>query len=179
MKKRTKNYDTVHAWIKKNFGKADHCDLCGSGRNYQWSNMDHKYTRSLMKWWQLCAKCHDGYDRAILGKKTPGGKKGQKAWNKGKKFPLFKPPNYVGLKTNCAFCRKSFSIEPARFAQNVKCFCSRVCRYKWMAGKPARNKGKRTFHDMTCRGCGRNYKTQRKKSKFCNLKCFRSALKPE
>lgn len=70
-------YHTLHIWLKSEYGKANHCDLCGlkeipkriSNRGkliktwFEWSNKTKVYERDLKNWWQLCIPCHRSYDR--------------------------------------------------------------------------------------------------------------------
>ncbi len=58
------NYFTVHKWVYKNMGKADHCSLCGitEAPAFHWSNKSGEYKQDLSDWWSLCAKCHHAYD---------------------------------------------------------------------------------------------------------------------
>lgn len=77
--KKNAGYAAIHYWMENNFGKPDHCDLCGlteqketkNGRNYfEWSSRSGETNRELQNWWQLCIKCHRNYDIAFLGAKT-------------------------------------------------------------------------------------------------------------
>ena len=73
MKYGTKPYLDLHKWLAKQFGKADHCDMCGGGKRFHWSSRDHKYTKDLQEYWMLCTRCHYWYDREVIGKKRLGG----------------------------------------------------------------------------------------------------------
>lgn len=57
-------YAGVHAWVKKNRGKARTCEWCGTtvAKKYEWANISHEYKRSLDDWMSLCVSCHDRYD---------------------------------------------------------------------------------------------------------------------
>lgn len=55
-------YHAKHEWIGKRLGKASICENCGTTKNVEWSNKNHKYSRNLKDWQQLCAKCHTSYD---------------------------------------------------------------------------------------------------------------------
>jgi len=63
-------YFALHAWIRRNLGKAKKCEHCGkeshlnkNGRNcIHWANKSHKYKRELTDWISLCVKCHKKYD---------------------------------------------------------------------------------------------------------------------
>ena len=62
----------LHNWIEKMLGTPMRCSICGTTkkRRYQWSNIDHKYTKDLEKWQRLCPTCHREYDRKYNGTKT-------------------------------------------------------------------------------------------------------------
>ena len=58
-------YSSVHFWIKKIAGKANHCINCNLSKEnatYDWSNISGKYKREKEDWQQLCRKCHILYD---------------------------------------------------------------------------------------------------------------------
>lgn len=57
-------YDALHDWVKRHAGKASKCEHCGSVKNIHWANKSWEYQRDLADWLQLCAKCHQKYDRA-------------------------------------------------------------------------------------------------------------------
>ena len=68
-------YETIHWWLKKNYGKATNCEQCGSTKNVQWAKLKGKeYERKRENFWMLCAKCHIIYDNT-----------GRAGWNKGLK----------------------------------------------------------------------------------------------
>lgn len=63
-------YRTLHGWVQRNLGKANHCEHCGATkvpegkkRWFQWANKSHKYLRDLTDWIQLCISCHKKYDK--------------------------------------------------------------------------------------------------------------------
>lgn len=56
-------YHSLHKWISKLSGKANKCAECGSTRYVQWANLSHHYKRDETDWKQLCAKCHQTFDR--------------------------------------------------------------------------------------------------------------------
>lgn len=69
-------YWAKHGWIKKYYGKACVCeksDETCSGR-FEWSNKNHKYSRNISDWQQLCSSHHKRYDYKKF-KMIP--------WNKG------------------------------------------------------------------------------------------------
>lgn len=63
-------YSTLHIWVQRWKGKANHCEHCGldkipkgKKRFFEWANKSHKYKRDLTDWIQLCCLCHGKYDR--------------------------------------------------------------------------------------------------------------------
>jgi len=79
----TKN--TPHYWIKKHFGRADHCDVCGKTEeknkktHFDWSHKTHEYSKDLSQWWQLCRSCHQKYDYHFNGVRTNRGVRSKQA----------------------------------------------------------------------------------------------------
>jgi hypothetical protein len=55
-------YPAKHCWIKKHKIKPKCCPKCGSIKNLEWANIDHKYKRNLNDYICLCAKCHYKHD---------------------------------------------------------------------------------------------------------------------
>jgi len=60
-------YSDIHSWIRKNYGKADHCCHITEGvihsTNYDWAIKGFKpYTYNINNFIQLCHKCHINYD---------------------------------------------------------------------------------------------------------------------
>lgn len=69
-------YDAIHEWVKRNLGKANHCELCGlkeipkgKQRFFDWANISDEYKRDINDWVQLCRKCHWKFDN--FKKKKP------------------------------------------------------------------------------------------------------------
>jgi len=58
------SYVAIHRWVKKWFGKPDHCEHCGAidKRKYNWANISGKYHRVRDDWKQLCIPCHRKFD---------------------------------------------------------------------------------------------------------------------
>lgn len=56
-------YSNKHWWVRKYKGKAKICQDCGSKKNVEWSNKDHKYKRILSHYVQRCKRCHMKYDK--------------------------------------------------------------------------------------------------------------------
>ncbi len=63
------SYSSVHKWLVKRFGKADHCEKCGRNdrlTRYEWSNISRENKRVRLNYKMLCASCHrkkDGTDK--------------------------------------------------------------------------------------------------------------------
>ena len=53
---------TIHQWIKRKYGKAKVCEVCGSTENIGWANKYHTYKREIEDWMQVCLSCHRKYD---------------------------------------------------------------------------------------------------------------------
>jgi len=60
-------YGHKHRWIRQHYGKASECQSCGSEYMVEWSNVDHKYSRDINDYQQLCKKCHAEYDTKMFG----------------------------------------------------------------------------------------------------------------
>lgn len=63
-------YNSLHAWVRRNFGKAKKCAKCNligkrNGRNWNidWANISGKYSRDKSDWNGLCRKCHAKFDK--------------------------------------------------------------------------------------------------------------------
>lgn len=61
-----REYQHIHYWLKKSFGKANHCegDACkGECTVFQWAKISGaKYEKNRENFIQLCASCHSIYD---------------------------------------------------------------------------------------------------------------------
>lgn len=60
-------YSTIHGWVSRNWGKADHCEsgnCAGRSTFFEWANLDGAYRRERAQWAQLCRPCHRRYDIA-------------------------------------------------------------------------------------------------------------------
>ena len=108
-------YNTVHWWIRRNFGSANKCEnpkCLGESNIFEWALLKGKiHERNIKNYWQLCRKCHFSYDlkdnqknafdkgRLKANKVRIGthhtkesklkmsiALKGRKVWNKGKKW---------------------------------------------------------------------------------------------
>lgn len=62
-------YISLHGWVKRYLGKADHCsfDSTHVSHHFEWANISGAYLRSLDDWAQLCIKCHRDYDMIRSG----------------------------------------------------------------------------------------------------------------
>lgn len=60
------SYRAIHMYIIRKLGRASKCSKCTkeTGRIH-WSNIDHKYSRDLKDWVQLCSGCHGKNDRKL------------------------------------------------------------------------------------------------------------------
>jgi len=58
------SYRTLHNWIVKHYGKANHCEHCGKldAKVYDWANISGEYKRDISDYIQLCRKCHCKFD---------------------------------------------------------------------------------------------------------------------
>ena len=54
------SHAAIHMWVKKHWGKPDHCDYChgGTASRYEWANLSGHYFRNRIDWLQLCPPCH-------------------------------------------------------------------------------------------------------------------------
>lgn len=64
-------YWGIHSWIKRNYGKASKCEICGvlGAKRYEWASKNHVYTRDISEWTQVCTSCHrkiDGRTKVIV-----------------------------------------------------------------------------------------------------------------
>lgn len=63
----------IHQWIRKHYGGANHCDLCGnndSNLRYEWANLNkHGYERNINDYIQLCISCHRNFDNGNIDRK--------------------------------------------------------------------------------------------------------------
>ena len=60
-------YYALHAWVERNLGKPQTCELCGdtSDRKYEWANISGNYKRELNGWKRLCTPCHAAFDNYV------------------------------------------------------------------------------------------------------------------
>ena len=69
------SYAAKHIWARFWLKDPKRCECCGTTKNLQWSNKDHKHQRIITDWKRLCAKCHRQYDDFTFGKRVPWNKK--------------------------------------------------------------------------------------------------------
>ena len=99
-------YSSKHTWIRNNHGAANKCEMKDEtcSKCFQWSNKNHKYSRNMKDWQQLCASHHKRYD-----------------------FKKFSQVSYwLGYRKytdrECEYCKKPFYPKKV----NSK-FCSKSC----------------------------------------------------
>ncbi len=59
-------YNSVHYFVRRNFGKPNKCEHCKGifeGRKVEWANKSGQYRRDRDDWIRLCAKCHRKFDK--------------------------------------------------------------------------------------------------------------------
>lgn len=54
------NYNHVHSWLIRHYGKATKCskDLSHKAKRYEWSNISGDYLRDISDYEELCPSCH-------------------------------------------------------------------------------------------------------------------------
>lgn len=104
------NYSPKHMWIRRHYGRAYKCEFKDNtcGQFFEWSNKDHKYSRNIEDWQQLCRSHHSRYDKKIFG---------YVHWNLGYR----KKKNI-----SCLFCSKVF-YPPKKDSK----FCSQSCNMRY------------------------------------------------
>lgn len=60
----TQQYNTIHKWVARNFGKATYCTFSKNHKatRYHWANISGKYKKDRNDWQPLCVKCHFQFD---------------------------------------------------------------------------------------------------------------------
>ena len=72
-------YFALHEWIRRYWGKANHCenmkclyprynsrrDLLKYPKGFEWANLG-KFTRNRKNWIQLCHSCHKRFDLNLI-----------------------------------------------------------------------------------------------------------------
>ena len=63
-------YEALHAWVRRRFGKPDHCEDCGATEvRFEWANKSRTYKRDRLDWMMLCISCHRKHDAQFADKK--------------------------------------------------------------------------------------------------------------
>lgn len=55
-------YSSIHSRIRRDWGKAKRCFICGSTSNVDWANISKSYLIARDDWVELCRKHHVAYD---------------------------------------------------------------------------------------------------------------------
>lgn len=58
-------YSGLHAWIKREYGRAEKCEECGSTEYVDWANVSQTYIKDISDWKQLCRKHHKAFDKKV------------------------------------------------------------------------------------------------------------------
>jgi hypothetical protein len=71
LEREKQGYHGIHKWVSRKYGKASKCEFCGVEglKTYNWANLDHKHSRDIKDWRQLCPSCHIKYDIKNNGRK--------------------------------------------------------------------------------------------------------------
>lgn len=59
-------YESLHSWIRRNYGTPDGCEACGTlrpGAYYEWANITRSYRKNIDDFLRLCKSCHVKFDR--------------------------------------------------------------------------------------------------------------------
>jgi len=64
--KKELSYSGLHAWIKRQLGKANKCFICEDTKTVDWANKSHQYKKDINDWIALCRKHHIQYDKNRL-----------------------------------------------------------------------------------------------------------------
>jgi len=68
--KHPKTYNTLHAWVRRNFGTPSQCEHCGTAesKKFEWANISGQYIQERSDWARLCCQCHRRYDFGVKNK---------------------------------------------------------------------------------------------------------------
>lgn len=59
-------YFAIHNWIRKYYGSADHCEMCGKTKGkFEWANISGEYKRDRRDFIPLCQPCHRSLDLGV------------------------------------------------------------------------------------------------------------------
>ena len=66
--KKYTDYSSLHKWVNKMKGTPKKCQVCGTteASRYEWSNIDHKYSKNLNDYIRMCSKCHVSHHKLIV-----------------------------------------------------------------------------------------------------------------
>jgi len=59
------SYGAIHIYLRKEYGKADHCEFCNSkiAKRFEWAlKSGLRYSININDYLQLCPSCHRKYD---------------------------------------------------------------------------------------------------------------------
>ena len=61
---RTREYSTLHRWVRHHLGTPKRCDFCKrtEATRFHWANKSQQYREDLSDWLRLCPSCHKRYD---------------------------------------------------------------------------------------------------------------------
>lgn len=106
------SYSGIHKWISYHYKKTGVCSDCGrsglSGKFIHWANISGNYKRDIKDWRELCAKCHQVFDKR------------------------YKQGNLIFAE--CLECGQLFGISPSRVG--VRTCCSTKCFADYRRGIP-------------------------------------------
>ena len=61
--KNVREYQSIHLWVKTNFGRPDFCEFCKKTQGkFEWANKTGRYIKDKLDWLRLCHICHRDYD---------------------------------------------------------------------------------------------------------------------
>lgn len=68
--KKDAKHSAIHNWLVRELGRPNKCEVCGTSeaKRYEWSNIDHKYSRDLKDYKRMCQHCHVQYDKKFNNK---------------------------------------------------------------------------------------------------------------
>lgn len=107
-------YSGIHAWIKRNWGPANCCELCGkenlTGQQAHWASKSHDYTRNRSDWLMLCRPCHASHDKKYNGTIFGNRRAGNTHCPHGHEYTPENTKTYNGCR-KCLACNRIRSLE--------------------------------------------------------------------
>jgi len=103
-------YRNIHHWVNTTKPKSGTCESCGksglSGKYIHYANISGNYKKDIADWKELCAKCHQVFDKRYK----------------------------VGslMFAICLQCSEAFKISPSRVGS--KYYCSNACYAEYRTG---------------------------------------------